>query len=472
MTDISFLTATELAPLIKSKQLSPVELTKHTLSRMDKIDPILHTYITPLYDLALKQAREAEDNIMHGEYKGPLHGVPIGIKDIYYTRGIRTTAGSKLFADFIPDKNATTVDKLLGAGGVMLGKQNMHELAAGSTGTNPFFGTTRNPWNTKYMPGGSSGGGTASLAAGLATLATGSDTFGSIRLPAAMCGVYGLKPTYGLVSTHGIFPSAMSLDTAGPMARSVSDLALMLHYMAGYDSNDPTSLKVPTPNYMKNLNKGINGVKIGIPTYYLQGLDPDVEKLFKHAMTTLQYLGAEIREIVIPELSMSTFAGLLTVTGEASAFHHKWLQTHSDAYSADIRTFFLAGSLTNTSQYVKAQQARRKMVKGIHKAFEDVDIILGPTIPITTPAFKEKWVEQNLEVIRRCLPFTAPVNLTGVPSLSVPMGLDRKGLPVGMQFIGNHLSEKQLLQVGNTWEATEPLRRNLKMTLGDIRQAY
>ncbi|GAB2574069.1 amidase [Gracilibacillus alcaliphilus] len=463
MTDISFLTATELGPFIKSRQLSPIELTTHTLNRMDNFDSLLRTYISPLHDLALKQAKEAEDDIMRGEYKGPLHGIPIGIKDNYYSKGIRTTVGSKLFANFVPAKNATTVEKLLRAGGIMLGKQNMHELAAGSTGTNPFFGNTRNPWNIQYMPGGSSGGGTASLAAGLATLATGTDTFGSIRLPAAMCGVYGLKPTYGLVSTYGVFPSAMSLDTAGPMARSVSDLALMLQYMAGYDSNDPISLNLPVPNYMENLTKGIKGIKIGIPTYYLQGLAPDVERLFNRAVETLEYLGAEIKEVVIAELSMSTFSGYVTATGEASALHHNWLQTHAEDYSADIRTFFLASALTHTPQYIQAQQARRKMVKGFHEAFKYVDILLGPTIPITTPAYRKQWLDQNLAVIKRCLPFTSPVNLTGTPSLSVPMGLDQRGLPVGMQFIGNHLSEKQLLQVGHTWENTEPLTRHVIM---------
>ncbi|GIO22026.1 amidase [Oceanobacillus sp. J11TS1] len=462
MTDISYLTATELGLLIKSRQLSPVELTKIILDRMDKFDSILKTYVTPLPDLALKQARAAEEDLMHGKYKGPLHGIPIGIKDNYYTKGIRTTVGSKIFTDFIPDQNAPSVEKLLRAGGIMLGKQNMHELAAGSTGTNPFFGNTRNPWDIQCMPGGSSGGGAASLAARLTILATGTDTFGSIRLPAAMCGVYGLKPTYGLVSTNGVFPSAMSLDTAGPMARSVPDLAIMLQSMAGFDPNDPVSLNVPIPNYMKDIHKGMKGLKIGIPTYYLQGLDPDIERLFKDAIETLSYLGAQIKEIEIPELSLSTFSGYVTVTGEASAFHQKWLQTQPEDYSTDIRTFFLAGALTNTPQYIQAQQARRKMVKGFQKAFKEFDILLGPTIPITTPAYSEYWVDQNLDVIRRCLPFTAPVNLTGTPSLSVPMGLDQRGLPVGMQFIGNHLSEKQLLQVGNIWESTDPLRKTLK----------
>jgi len=457
MNDISFLTAAELAPLIKTKQLSPVELTKHMLSRVDHLDSTLHTYITPLHESALKQAREAEDLIMQDRYIGPLHGIPIGIKDNFYTKGIRTTDGSKLFADFIPNDTAAAVQKLSAAGTIMLGKLNMHELAAGLTGTNPFFGTTRNPWNIHYMPGGSSGGSAAALAAGLTTLATGTDTFGSIRLPAAMCGVYGLKPTYGLVSKYGVFPSAWSLDHAGPMARSVSDLAFMLHYMAGYDSNDPASLKVQIPDYTEDLNKGIRGIKIGIPACYFERLDSDVEKLFNHAIAILRSLGAEIIDIVIPELSMSTFSGYVTVTSEASAFHYEMLKTRSEEYSTDIRAFFLSGALTNSPQYIRAQQARRKTAMAMKKAFNDVDIILGPTIPITTPAFHEKWVEQNLEVIRRCLPFISPANLTGIPSLSVPMGLCSRGLPVGMQLMGNHLSEKRLLQVGNAWQSIKPL---------------
>ncbi|MFB4472613.1 amidase [Oceanobacillus caeni] len=458
MTELAFLTATEIAPLIESKQLSPVELTKHILNRIDTIDPTIYSYITPLHDLALKQAREAENDLMHDRYKGPLHGIPIGIKDNFDTEGIRTTVGSKLFADFIPNKSATVVEKLLTAGGIMLGKLNMHELALGSTGTNLTFGTTRNPWNVRYMPGGSSGGSSAALAAGMATLATGTDTFGSIRIPAAMCGIYGLKPTYGLVSTYGIIPSAWSLDHVGPMARSVSDLAFMLDVMAGFDANDPASLHVPIPNYTEDLNKGIRGVKIGIPKYYLEGLDSDVEKLFKNAISTLESLGAELREIEIPQLSMATFSGYATVLGEASTFHYEWLKTHPKDYGADNRIFLLSGTLTNAPQYVKAQQARRKMVEAFHNAFKDVDIVLGPTIPITTPAFAQNWVEQNLEVIRRCLPFTVPVNLTGIPSLAVPMGFDQRGLPVGMQFIGNYLSEKQLLQVGHAWEKINPFR--------------
>lgn len=462
MTDLAYLTATELAPLIQTKQLSPVELTEHLLDRIDQYDQVIHAYITPLHEQALKQARQAEADMMRGHYKGPLHGIPIGIKDNYETKGIRTTAGSKIFADHIPHQSATTVKKLLAAGGIMLGKLNMHALGTGLTGTNPFFGTTRNPWNIEYMPGASSSGSAAALAAGLATLTTGTDTFGSIRIPAAMSGIYGLKPTYGLVSTYGLIPLAWSLDHAGPMARSVSDLAFMLNHMAGYDSKDPASLNIPSQDYTIHLNKGMKGIKIGIPTYFLEELNPEIEKLFHHAITSLRALGADVREIAIPELSMSTFAGYVIMTGEGSSHTHDMLQSQPQDFPPDTRALLLFGSLTNTPQYILAQQVRRKLVKAFKKAFEDVDIILGPTIPFTTPAYSEHWVTQNLEVVRAAMPFTAPANLTGTPSLSVPMGRCSEGLPAGMQFIGNHLTEKLLLQVGHAWESTNPLSFKIK----------
>lgn len=458
MNDLYYMSAKDLGMLLKERKLSPVELTKIMLDRIDQLDDTLRTYITPLHETALKQAREAENKIMKGEYLGPLHGIPVGIKDNQYTMGIRTTDGSKLFANFYPSETATVVSKLVLAGIVMLGKQNLHELAAGSTGTNPYFGTTRNPWNIEYMPGGSSGGGAASLAAGLATLATGSDTFGSIRVPAAMCGVYGLKPTHGLVSAHRVFPTAWSLDTIGPIARSVGDLALMLQVMAGYDPHDPASLRVPVPNYSEDLNKNIKGLTIGVPTHYMENLDEDVDKLFHQAVSTLKSLGVEIKEVVIPELEMATFAGYATVGGEAAAFHHQWLKTHAEDYSPDIRSFFLAGSLIEARQYIQAQQARRRIVQAFERAFGEVDMLLGPTIPIMTPKFKENWVEQNLDVVKRIMPYTVPINLTGVPALAVPIGLDRYGLPVGMQFIGSHLTEKQLLQIGHNWEQVNPLQ--------------
>lgn len=458
MTDLAFLNACELAPLIRQKQLSPVELTKHFLQRIDQRNPAIHAYITPLHESAMEQAWIAEEQIMEGHYKGPLHGIPIGIKDNYETKGIRTTGGSKLFEQYIPEKNATAVENLLKAGGILLGKLNMNELGAGSSGIHPLFGATRNPWNHNYLPGGSSSGSAAALAAGLAPLTTGTDTFGSNRIPAAMSGVYGLKPTYGLVSTYGVLPSAWSLDHAGPITRSASDLALMLNQMAGFDPNDPSSLSMSVPDYTGALTAGIKGVKIGIPSYYLENLDSDIEKLFNKARSTLQSLGAEITEVEIPELSMSTFAGLVITSAEAAAYNFDTLLTQSDDYAQDVRSILSAGLLTSSAQYLKAQQARRMLMKAFHQIFEEVDLLLGPTIPMATPEISQNWVEQNLEMVMRTLPFTVPANLTGVPALSIPMGLCSNGLPAGMQLMGRHLSEKLLLQAGSAWEDTEPLR--------------
>ncbi|MGM9949895.1 MAG: amidase [Lysinibacillus sp.] len=457
MTELAFLSATELGELIKTKQLSPVELTKHLLNRIDQMDPTINAYITPLHESALKQAQEAEEAIMQGRYLGPLHGIPMGIKDNYQTKGIRTTGGSKLFRDSVPDKTATSVEKLLAAGGIMLGKLNMNELGAGSTGTNQLFGTTKNPWNVNHLPGGSSGGSGGALAAGMATLTTGTDTWGSNRIPAAMSGVYGLKPTYGLISTYGILPTAWSLDHPGPLARSVSDVALMLNAMAGFDVKDPASLNVPISDYTADLDKNIHGIKIGIPTYYMEGLEPEVERLFNSAVATLNELGAEVRGISIPELAMSTFAGFVISSGEAATFNCEMLKMQSAAYAQDTRALLLSGTLTTATQYLKAQQARRRLAKAFQKAFDEVDVILGPTIPITAPEIGENWAEQNLAVTARCLPFTVPANLTGVPSLSVPIGLSADGLPVGMQFMGKHLSEQQLFQIGAAWERTKPV---------------
>lgn len=457
MTKLYTLTATELSPLIETKQVSPVEITESIITRMEEMEPRINAYITLTQELALQQAKNAENLMMKGFYQGPLHGIPIGMKDNIYTKGIKTTGGSATLKNFVPDYNATVVKKLLCAGGLMTGKLNMHEFGGGITNTNPAFGNTRNPWNVNFMPGGSSGGSAAALKAGLATIATGTDTFGSIRVPASMCGIYGLKPTYGLVSSYGVAPLAWSLDHVGPMARCVNDLALMLNEMVGYDPKDPGSIKPPDHDYTKLIGKGIKGITIGVPTFFLKDLELDVEKLFMRAVKMLEQLGAKIVEMEIPELTMSAYANYVITTGEASSYHYERLQEQSEQFADDVRIFFQTGVITNTPQYVRAQQARRKLSDAFHQAFEKVDIIIGPTIPIVPKPFAENYVEQNLSVTEKCMPFTSPANNTGTPSLSVPIGLASNGMPVGMQLIGKHFSEKLLLQVGARWEKTDPL---------------
>ncbi|QDI90796.1 Asp-tRNA(Asn)/Glu-tRNA(Gln) amidotransferase GatCAB subunit A [Salicibibacter halophilus] len=457
MTELHTKTASELAPFIKDKQLSPVELTEAIMKQVEKENPSINAYITLLPEVAREQAKHAEKQMMQGLYRGPLHGIPIGIKDNMYTKGIPTTAGSKLLHDFLPHENATSVDKLLAAGCIMIGKLNMHEFGGGLTNTNQFYGNARNPWDLNHTPGGSSGGSSAAISAGLATLATGTDTFGSIREPAAMAGIYGLKPTYGLVSSHGVVPLAPSMDHIGPMARSVPDLALMLQHMAGPDPRDPANIHAPIPNYSDSLTKGIEGIKIAVPGYFLKGLDSDIEFLFKNALEQMENMGAKIIDMDIPELELSSYAAYQTVTGEAGNTFYEKLKTNPEVFNDDVRIFFTSGLATNTNHYVRSQQARRRLVTAFKKTFEDVDIVAAPTVPITAPAFQTAWIEQNLDIIERCMPFTAPANLTGLPSLSVPIGLSSEMLPAGMQFMGDHLTERLLFQVGNSWESINPL---------------
>jgi aspartyl-tRNA(Asn)/glutamyl-tRNA(Gln) amidotransferase subunit A len=457
MTSIEFASATELAEYIKRKQISPVELTTSLIRRTERVEPVIHSYITFLPEIALNQAKKAEKELSQGIYRGPLHGIPFGIKDNFYTKGILTTSGSKMLKNFVPDVDATTVTKLKRAGTVMTGKLNLHEFTVGLTNINPFYGSSRNPWNLNHMTGGSSGGSAAAVAAGLVPIATGTDTFGSIRGPAAMCGIYGLKPTFGLVSSHGVTPLTWSLDHIGPMARSVSDIALMLNVMAGFDPKDPGSILAEIPDYTENLHKGITGLKIGISRYFLRGLYPDVERSFKAALLKMEDLGAYIIELDIPELEMATFAAYAILAAETANIHHDMLIGNPQGFGQDVRVFLQVGEITSTQWYIQSQQARRQLIESFKAVFENVDVVAAPSLPITAPRFQTNWVQQNIDTVTRCMPFTAPASLTGLPGLSFPIGMSQEQLPIGMQIIGSHLSEKLLLQIGAAWEQTNPL---------------
>lgn len=456
--EYAYMPATELAKKLENKELSPVELTQYFLDRIESLDSKVKAYITVSREEALKQAKRAEEEINNGDYKGPLHGMPIGIKDTYKTKGITSTSGSELYKDNVPEETSTVVQNLLDAGGIVLGKLNMHSLGPGSAGINPYFGTTRNPWNLDYICGGSSSGSGAALAAGFAPIVTGTDMWGSLRVPAAMTGVYGFKPTNGLASSYANIPTSTSLDSTGPMARNIGDLALMLQEVVGYDPKDAKSLNVVIPDYSADLDKGIKGLRIGIPSYYRQGMDAEVERLFNESIEKLKELGAKVYDIELPELKFAKFAGFATALSESGANYYDSLRDNPNNHAKDVRALMSTGSLISGTQYVKAQQARREMAEGFNRAFEDVDVVLAPTYAGQTPRFdEENWVDQALNVAERALPVTVPANLTGRPALSVPMGLDQDGVPAGMQFIGPGLSEKQLLQVGRAWESTNPI---------------
>jgi aspartyl-tRNA(Asn)/glutamyl-tRNA(Gln) amidotransferase subunit A len=365
-----------------------------------------------------------------------------------------------MLKDYVPEETSTPVKNILNAGGVMLGKLNMHALGPGSAGFNPFFGHTRNPFNLDHIVGGSSGGSGAALASGMAPILTGTDMWGSLRVPAAMNGVYGFKPTYGLLSSTNNIQTSETHDSTGPMARHVEDLAMLLTVMSSYDANDHNSLQdVERPEYTRNLDAGIDGLVIGIPSYYRQDLDGEVERLFNEAVEKLKELGAEVRDIEIPELEVTQFAGQVTPIAEAGSNYFEELKEQPENIAKDVRAFLMAGSVVTGQQYIRAQKARRLQSEAFDDAFTEVDVILGPTIPMQVPAFEpeEDMPEQAIDVVQNVLPFTVPANMTGLPALSVPMGLDKDGLPTGMQFFGRPLSEEQLLQVAKAWESTDPM---------------
>lgn len=457
MTSHIYTPAHELAKLLESGELSSVELTQEFLDRIEALDDAIKAFITVTPELALEQAKQADEEIKNGNYKGKLHGMPIAIKDTYKTKGVMSTSGSALFDGYVPDETSTPVQNILDAGAVMLGKLNMHALGPGSAGFNPTYGHTQNPFNHDHIVGGSSGGSGAALAAGMAPIVTGTDMWGSLRVPAAMNGVYGFKPTYGLLSSYNNIPTSETHDSTGPMARSAEDLALLMNVMSSYDPNDHNSLDVERPDYTVNIDKGIENLKIGIPGYYRKGLDSEVERLFNESIETLEKLGAEIVDIEIPELALTKFAGQVTPVAEAGANYYEDLVETPEKFAKDVRAFLMAGTVVTGTQYIRAQKARRLLGNAFDKAFDEVDVILGPTIPVQTPAFQDDLVTQAIDVVQDVLPFTVPGNMTGLPVLSVPMGLDNDGLPTGMQFYGRPLSEETLLQVAKAWETTDPI---------------
>lgn len=456
MTALYYATISELAGKIKNKEISPVELTKLTFDRIEQVDDKLCSYITVMRGEALAAAEEAERQVMSGQYRGHLHGIPIALKDLLYTKDVRTTAGSKLLEHYIPTYDATVVTKLNNAGAIITGKLNMHEFAFGATNRNEHYGHTRNPWDVTRMTGGSSGGSGAAVAAGLCFASLGSDTGGSIRTPAALSGIYGLKPTYGRVSKYGAIPLAWSLDHIGPMTRSVADLALVLQVIAGYDPNDPTTVQQAVPEYRQGLEEGVKGLRVGVPThYFFENVEEEVEQSVRAAIQQLEKLGADLVEITIPELDLAVYSELITIRSEAAAYHHETLQKNDDLYGSDVAISLKAGELVTAVDYVRAQQARRKLQASILNVFQKVDVIAAPTLTMTAPEVQAsfKFINgENRAVSAEFVRLAAPANLTGIPSLSMPTGFSSEGLPIGMQLMGKSFSEHTLLKTAAALE--------------------
>lgn len=456
------MTISQLAPKIRSGRISPVDLTRAVLEQIDRLDPVLNAYITVDADGALKAARASQRRLAKGEYLGPLHGIPISLKDLYDTKGMLTTAGSRILRDRVPAEDAASVARLRAAGAILLGKTNLHEFAFGSTTQNPHFGGTRNPYDPDRIPGGSSGGSTAAVAADMCIASTGSDTGGSIRTPSALCGTVGLKPTYGRVSLHGVVPLAWSLDHVGPITKCVRDAAIMLSAMAGYDPKDPTSANEKVPRFAAALKNDVKKIKIGVdPSFCFSGLDDEVEAAIKSALKLLEGLGARTVEVHLPNLELSAIVESILITTEAAAYHESNLRSRGADYGEDVRSLLEGGSVFSAVHYIKAQRLRRVIQQEFAEAFKKIDLFALPSAPVAAPTIGVESVSirgVDVDLPMALLRFACPSNLTGLPALSVPCGLNKEGLPIGLQIVGRAFDEATVLRAAYTFEAnSEPL---------------
>jgi aspartyl-tRNA(Asn)/glutamyl-tRNA(Gln) amidotransferase subunit A len=455
------LTLSEACILIENREIAPVELAQAFLERIQVLDGRLNCFITVTADLALQRARQAEAQL-RATRRGAtsrrfsLLGIPLALKDLYATRGLRTTAGSTFFADYLPEENAFVVEKLERLGVVWLGKLNMHEIALGLTNVNPHYGACHNPWDTERVPGGSSGGSAAALAARLCMGSLGSDTGGSIRVPAALCGIVGLKPTRGRVSLGGVIPLSWSADHAGPMARSVRDVAILLNAIAGYDPHDPACEPALVPDYLESLEAGVEGLRVGLAqdAYFGEG-DPEVIEAVQQAARLLASLGAQLSPVSLPDGLAAARANALIVTSEAAAFHRQRLETNPAGFGADILQRLQLGAANSAPDYALARRKGVEHCREYARLFEQYDLLLTPTTPNPAPLIAG---QDALEQARQLTRFTAPFNLTGLPAISLPCGFTSgtgafpAGLPIGLQMIAPPWMESRLLQAAYAYE--------------------
>jgi len=458
--DLLGMDITSLAGAYQQKQVSPVEVTQALLTRIHELNPKLNAFVTLLEDEAMENAKLAEEEISKGHWKGPLHGVPIGLKDLIYTAGVRTTMGSEIYKDFVPDYNATVVEKLKQNGANIIGKLNTHEFAYGPTGDISCFGPVHNPYDLERMTGGSSSGSGAAVAAGLCFGALGTDTGGSVRIPSSACGIVGMKTSFGRVSKYGVFPLAYSLDTVGPMTRTVRDNAMMLTTMAGYDLSDPYSVERGGEDFTRDLGKGIKGTVLGVPTtYFYESLDDEVRRQVEKAIQQFKELGAEIREVDI-DLSQLAWGQLMTIRSEAYAVHVEHMREQADRFHPDVRMRLVASKETMGWEYVKAQEIRRQVVQSFNKAFKKVEALIAPTLAVLPPKIGQREVELHglkEHVYSALLRLNGPANFSGLPSISMPCGFSQSGLPIGMQLIGKHFSEANLYRIAEAFEQAESI---------------
>ena len=451
MSGLHWLTAAEAAEAIRARRVSPVELTQALLDRIERLDPKLNVFIRLDGAAAMEAAKAAEAEIAAGRPRGPLHGVPVGIKDIIDVAGLPTTCHSKILMDNIAAADAVCVARLRGAGAIVLGKLSTHEFAIGGPSFDLPWPPARNPWNTTHHPGGSSSGSGSGVAAGLFPMALGSDTGGSVRNPASACGIVGLKPTYGLVSRRGVFPLSFTLDHVGPLTRTVHDNALMLDAIAGHDPLDPGSAAVPPGHYAAGLERSVRGLRIGFVRHFHETdlpADPEVAAGLENVAATLQRLGADIRDIRLPTLGEFGAVNRVILQSEAWAIHAPWLRERPGDYGQLARRRLLGGAFISAGDYVQASRRRLEMIAAVENALREVDVLLcasamDPPSPIEDAAETERTYPRQART---------PFNVTGHPALAMMAGLSSAGLPLSVQFVARYFAEAMLFQVARAWE--------------------
>ena len=459
-TELPYLSAGQLSRLIQNKEVSPVEVVEAHLTRIDTLEPMLNSFITLLPDQAMAAAKQAEQDIQAGRYRGPLHGIPLGLKDLYYVRGVRNTSGSRIFDDFVPDFDCTIATRFKEAGAILLGKLNLHQFAYGPTGENPDYGHMHNPWNPELISGGSSGGSGSAAASGQCTLTMGSDTGGSIRIPSALCGLVGLKPTYGRLSRYGLTVLSWSLDHPGPMTRTVEDCALVMNAVAGYDPNDPASANVPVPDYTRALTGDIRGLRVGVPREYFDvPVDPQMEQAVRRAIDVLGELGATVTEVSWPMYHHSMAISTTILMAEATAYHSNLIRTRGSQLHPPVRLRVEAGIFISAADYLQAQRARTLFDRQSRDILNEVDILVGPTEPITAHRIGATEVQvgdTTMGSTPALTQYTRPFNLNGFPAITVPCGFSDYGLPIGLQLGGRPFDEETVLRAAHAYEqATE-----------------
>jgi aspartyl-tRNA(Asn)/glutamyl-tRNA(Gln) amidotransferase subunit A len=450
-TDLHWLSIAEAARLIERRELSPVDLVDACLGRVEALDGRLNAFITVLADEARAAARRAADEIAGGEYRGPLHGIPLALKDIFAVAGAPMTAGSLIFSDVVSEEDSAVTGRLLEAGATVLGTLNLHEIALGATGINPHTGPARNPWNTDRITGGSSSGAGAAVAAGLCFAGMGTDTGGSIRIPAALCGIVGIKPTFGRVSRRGLLPLSWSLDHAGPLTRSVEDAAIVLQALAGHDAGDPASSPADVPDYRAALGGGVRGLRIGVPDrYFGDGIDAEVEAAFREALRQLEGLGAELSEFSPPHTDEMPGAIAAIMLPEAFAFHQAVMQDRPEEFGEDVRYRLELGAAYPASEYIQALRFREMLVERWREdVFGEIDLVATAATMIAAGAIDQGDLSMTFSLIHN----TNPFNLLGTPAISVPCGFTREGLPVGLQLAGRWFDEATVLRAAHAYES-------------------